>query len=65
MKVTAIESFVLKVPTTKPIALEFTEHGLVDLKGKSLRERALCIIDLADPKFRDGLLREATELRLV
>jgi L-alanine-DL-glutamate epimerase-like enolase superfamily enzyme len=32
MKVTAIESFVLKVPTIKPIALEFTEHGLVVAK---------------------------------
>jgi L-alanine-DL-glutamate epimerase-like enolase superfamily enzyme len=32
MKITAIESFVLKVPTIKPIALEFTEHGLVVAK---------------------------------
>ncbi|HEV8310727.1 MAG TPA: mandelate racemase/muconate lactonizing enzyme family protein [Methylomirabilota bacterium] len=29
MKVTAIESFVLRIPTSKPIALDFPEHRLV------------------------------------
>ena len=29
MKVTAIDSFVLRIPTPKPIALEFPEHSLV------------------------------------
>jgi L-alanine-DL-glutamate epimerase-like enolase superfamily enzyme len=29
MKITAIDSFVLSIPTTKPIALEFPEHRLV------------------------------------
>jgi itaconate CoA-transferase len=55
------------VVTTPRMDVQYlvTEHGLIDLKGKSLRERALGIIDLADPKFRDDLLREATELRLV
>ncbi len=42
-----------------------TEYGLVDLKGKSLRERALSIVDLAHPRFRDDLLREATALGLI
>jgi itaconate CoA-transferase len=42
-----------------------TEHGVVDLKGKSTRERALEIIGIAHPKFRDELLREAEDMYLI
>jgi len=42
-----------------------TEHGVTNLKGRSTRERALAIIELADPKFRDGLLREAEGMFVV
>jgi itaconate CoA-transferase len=42
-----------------------TEHGVANLKGKSTRERALDIISLADPKFRDDLLREAENMYLI
>ena len=34
-----------------------TEYGMCNLKGKSSRERALAIIELAHPNFREGLLR--------
>jgi itaconate CoA-transferase len=42
-----------------------TEHGVINLKGKSTRERALDIISLAHPKFRDELLREAEDMYLL
>jgi len=42
-----------------------TEYGAVDLKGKSTRERALDIISLAHPHFRDELLREAENMYLI
>lgn len=42
-----------------------TEYGVVNLKGKSTRERALDIISIAHPKFRDGLLREAENMYLI
>ncbi len=42
-----------------------TEYGVTQLKGKSTRDRALEIINLAHPKFRDGLLREAEDRRIV
>ena len=42
-----------------------TEYGVVNLKGKSTRDRALDIISLAHPKFRDDLLKEAQSLRLL
>jgi len=36
-----------------------TEYGVATLRGRSLRERALELIQVAHPKFRDELLREA------
>jgi itaconate CoA-transferase len=42
-----------------------TEYGVVNLKGKSSRERALDIISLAHPRFRESLLVEAENMHLV
>jgi len=42
-----------------------TEQGVIDLKGKSTRERALDIISIAHPKFKDGLMREAENMYLI
>jgi len=42
-----------------------TEYGVANLKGKSTRERALAIIQLAHPDFRDGLLRAAEDMYLI
>ena len=42
-----------------------TEYGAVNLKGKSTRERALDVISIAHPSFRDGLLQEAENMRLL
>ncbi|MHB8772650.1 MAG: acetyl-CoA hydrolase/transferase family protein [Syntrophales bacterium] len=42
-----------------------TEYGIVNLKGKSSRDRALAVISLAHPRFRDDLLRQADEMCLL
>ena len=42
-----------------------TEYGIVDLKGKDTRERALAIIGLAHPSYRDDLMREAENMFLI
>lgn len=42
-----------------------TEYGLVNVKQKSVRERALAIISLAHPKFREELRRAAEDMRLM
>ena len=42
-----------------------TEYGLVNLKGKSVAERARALITLAHPDFRAGLEREAREKNLI
>jgi acyl-CoA hydrolase len=39
-----------------------TEYGVVHLKGKSVRERALALIAIAHPKFRESLSLEAKKL---
>lgn len=42
-----------------------TEHGLTNLKGKSNSLRALALIELAAPPFREDLLRSAKEMGLI
>ena len=42
-----------------------TEYGLVNLKGKSLPERAQALISIAHPDFREELTREAYDHRLI
>ena len=42
-----------------------TEYGLVNLKGKSVAERARALISIAHPDFREPLEREARENNLL
>ena len=42
-----------------------TEYGLINLKGKSLPERAIALISIAHPDFREGLTREAYDAHLI
>jgi acyl-CoA hydrolase/GNAT superfamily N-acetyltransferase len=42
-----------------------TEHGIANLHGKNLRERALSLISIAHPDFRDELLAYAKKRNLV
>ena len=55
-------------PVTTPrndVQFVVTEFGSVDLKGKSSTERALALIQLAHPKFREDLIVQAKQLHLV
>jgi len=42
-----------------------TEYGIVNLKGKSVAERARALIAIAHPDFREGLERDAYDHRLI
>jgi len=42
-----------------------TEYGSVNLFGKSIQERAIALISIAHPNFRDSLFEEAKELGLL
>ncbi len=39
-----------------------TEHGVAELRGRSIRERTRRLIEIAHPKFRDELRAQAREL---
>jgi acyl-CoA hydrolase len=42
-----------------------TEYGIVNLKGRSIAERAQLLISIAHPDFREALERDAYEHRLI
>ncbi|HOZ32337.1 MAG TPA: acetyl-CoA hydrolase/transferase C-terminal domain-containing protein [Tabrizicola sp.] len=42
-----------------------TEYGMVNLKGRSIAERARALISIAHPDFREELERDAYEHRLI
>jgi acyl-CoA hydrolase len=42
-----------------------TEFGIVNLKGKSVADRAIALISIAHPDYREGLEREARENGLI
>lgn len=42
-----------------------TEYGCVNLRGKSTRERALALISVAHPNFRDELTAHARSINLI
>lgn len=42
-----------------------TEYGMVNLKGRTVAERAQLLISIAHPDFREDLSREAHELKLI
>lgn len=55
-----MDSNIVTTPRTD-VMYVVTEHGLTNLKGKSVPERARALINLADPEFRDNLERTARE----
>ncbi len=52
------EGAIVSVPRTY-VNYVATEHGIVNLLGKSQRERAELLISIAHPDFRDALCQEA------
>jgi GNAT superfamily N-acetyltransferase/acyl CoA:acetate/3-ketoacid CoA transferase beta subunit len=51
------------VTTRADVHYVVTEYGVAFLHGKSIKERALALISIADPKFRPQLLQDAIEAR--
>ncbi|CBK23596.2 Acetate:succinate CoA Transferase (ASCT) [Blastocystis hominis] len=49
------------VTTRAHVRFVVTEYGIADLYGKSLRERARALIDIAHPKHRESLEKTARE----
>lgn len=53
------------ITTQADINYVVTEYGCVNLFGKSIRERALALVTIAHPKFRQWLLDEAKRMKYV
>ncbi len=53
------------VTTRGDVHYVVTEYGVAYLHGKTVRERALALIEIAHPKFRPWLLSEAKARRIV
>ncbi len=53
------------VTTRNHVHWVVTEHGAVDLYGKSIRQRVKALIGIAHPNFRDDLRRVAKDLSYI
>jgi acyl-CoA hydrolase/RimJ/RimL family protein N-acetyltransferase len=53
------------VTTRGDVHYVVTEYGVADLWGKNVRERAMALINIAHPRFREELLQEAKRNHLV
>ena len=47
------------VTTRAHVHFVVTEHGIADLYGKNLRQRAAALVAIADPRHREALAAEA------
>ena len=53
------------VTTRNHVRYIITEHGVADLYGKTIRQRAQALIHIAHPEFRENLMRQAGELHYI
>jgi len=53
------------VTTRNHIHYVVTEYGIAELYGKTIRQRAQALINIAHPEFREELTRQAKELHYV
>jgi 4-hydroxybutyrate CoA-transferase len=60
--VTTLKSGAGVVTSRNHVHYVVTEYGVADLYGKTIRQRAQQLINIAHPQFRDQLTMEATQL---
>lgn len=53
------------VTTRADVTFVVTEYGVAYLHGKNLQERTIALINIAHPKFRDELIKEAKARNLI
>ncbi len=61
----SVDSFPNQFSVRESVDLVITEYGVASLKGKTVRERAQVLIDIAHPDDREKLLKEAKEKNIV
>jgi len=63
--VTSLKQGAGVVTTRNHVHYVVTEYGVASLYGKTIRERALALINVSHPQFRDELTKEATALHYI
>lgn len=53
------------VTTRNHVRYIVTEYGVADIYGKTIRQRALALINIAHPDFREDLTRQAGDLHYI
>jgi len=61
----SIEEFPNQFGLSQSADMIVTEYGVANLKGRTVRERALALIDVSHPEDRPGLIEEAKEKRIL
>jgi acyl-CoA hydrolase len=63
--VTGVEPGTVMTTPRTDVMNVVTEYGIVNLKGKSITERALSLIGIAHPDDREGLMKQARDNRII
>jgi acyl-CoA hydrolase/RimJ/RimL family protein N-acetyltransferase len=63
--VLSVEEYPNQFSNREALDLVVTEYGVASLTGRTVRERALALIDIAHPDERNDLVRTAKEKRLL
>lgn len=53
------------ITTRNHVRFVITEYGVADLYGKTIRQRAKSLINIAHPDYRDDLKKQASELNYI
>ncbi|MBW2086740.1 MAG: GNAT family N-acetyltransferase, partial [Deltaproteobacteria bacterium] len=61
----SIEDFPNQITSREALNMIVTEYGVVSLAGRTVRERALALIDISHPDDRAELVRQAKEANLL
>jgi acyl-CoA hydrolase/ribosomal protein S18 acetylase RimI-like enzyme len=61
----SVETFPNEFSLREAIDMVVTEYGVAYLKGRTVRERAQALIDIAHPDDRPGLVEQAKEKRIL
>ncbi|MCZ7582068.1 MAG: GNAT family N-acetyltransferase [Deltaproteobacteria bacterium] len=63
--VLSVDDYPNQVPTRESIDLIVTEYGAAYLSGRTVRERAQALVDVAHPDDREDLVRQAKEAHIL
>ena len=61
----SIAEFPSQITLRESMDMVATEYGVAELTGRSVRERAMALIDIAHPDDRDELVRQAKEANII